>query len=372
MIQHSEITRRRFSGWLARGLLVLCATMGVALAAAALPAAALAGGSPTIESLSASQITQSDATLEAQINPGGLETTYELWMEDPCGPAMECVRVPQLLTGSMAAGTTGESLSINVQSSGEHLNIEPETAYEYWVIAKNSAGTVESRRVFRTLAETTASPSIVNESVSNVTENDATLEAQITPYGLYTGYEWQLYTIDNGEYNFIQNCPFNLPGYEECDELVRTPPAGLIESPLQYIPAEAGEQSVSLELASIGVTLDPGSTYHFRIIAADTDDEIVAGPVRTLTTLSQSTSRTEPLSSSTGALPSAFPAITIANASWPPSIDKPTEKILTNAQKLVRALKLCEKKPNKQRKSCKKQADKKYAARYKKSQKRKA
>jgi hypothetical protein len=89
---------------------------------------------------------------------------------------------------------------------------------------------------FPAAARPSSAPVIESESVTNVTEHDATLQAQIETNGRYTGYDFQLYTIDDGEYNFIQNCPFNLPGYDGCDEYVLIPPPGLRESPYQYIP----------------------------------------------------------------------------------------------------------------------------------------
>ncbi len=343
--------------------LSLSATLVVGLLFSGAQALA-AGEAPVIESLSASHITQDDATVEAQVNPEGLETTYELFMpEDPCNVPMECIRVHVVLAqGSIPATATDESISLDMAS--KHVSMEGGEQYGVRIIAKNSAGTVEGHYSFRTPP---APPSIESESASNVTEHDATLEATINPNGLYAGYEFQLYTIDNGEYNFIQNCPFDIPGYEWCAEYVKTPPPGLVESQPQYIPAGSGDQSVSLDLASIGATLEPGSTYHYRVLTANTH-EIVQGPVQEFTTPSQPTSPpapgTEPPSSSIAAglvaseLPGAFPAIVSANAFGLPT-DKP--KVLTNAQKLARVLKTCDKKPKRQRASCKRQAEKKYA-----------
>jgi len=367
LTQHSGAPRQRCRGSLLRGLLALLAPVAVAVSGAVLPAAALAAAQPAIASLSASGVTQNNATLEAQIKPDGLETTYELVMEDPCRSPMECIRVPQLLTGSIPAGTTGESVSINLQSSGKDLNIEPETTYGYWVVAKNSAGTVESSRVFKTLAANTAPPSIGSESVSNITEHNATLEAQINPNGLETAYEFQIDT--NGSYNYTKpNCPFGL-----CESIsVGEPlPAGLVEPEPEHIPAGSGDQSVSLDLASIGATLQPGTMYHYRVIASNGSSPTVEGPDQTFTTPSPSTQGTGPSSPSGGGglvaseLPGAFPAtVAAANPSGLPSVNK--AKASTNAQKLTKALKVCDKKPKKQRAGCKKQAEKKYATTKKK------
>jgi hypothetical protein len=368
---------QRSRAWLGHAIVALLATAGVALSVAVLPAAAAASAaSPSIESLSASNVTQDNATVEAQVNPQGLETTYELFMpKDPCNVPEECIRVHVVLAqGSIPATATDESIGVDLAS--KHVSMEAGEQYGFAIIAKNSAGTVEEHFTFRTPSKNATSPSqpsIDNESVSNVTEHDATLEAQINPNGAYTGYEFQIYTDANGEYDSTPNCPFQIPGYGQCEEYVLTPrPPGLYESQPEYIPEGSGEQSVSLNLASIGVTLQPGSSYHYRVITADTA-QLVDGPDQAFTTPSQPASSPEqgsaPASSGgTGPLaselPGAFPAT--ATTTNPSGIDKPKAKTSTNAQKLAKALKLCEKKPKKQRASCKKQAEKKYATTKKK------
>jgi hypothetical protein len=163
-------------GELSTGSRVLAlVAMTVALTFLVFSDSAPASSAPVIESLSASHVTESDATLEAQINPEDLETTYELWMEDPCKSPMQCIRVPRLLTGSIPAGASSESLSIDLASSDDYLNIEPGMTYGYWVIAKNSDGTVEEQKTFKTLSG--QAPVIESVSVTHPTSTDATLEA---------------------------------------------------------------------------------------------------------------------------------------------------------------------------------------------------
>lgn len=315
-----------------------------------------AAGSPVIESLSASNVTQNDATLEAQINPEGLETTYELWMEDPCKPPMECIGVPQLLTGSIPAGTSSESFSIDLQSSGKHLNIEPGMTYGYSVIAKNANGTVEEHRVFKTLAANT--PKVDSESVSNITPTDATLQAQIDTEGLQTSYQFQLSSICGGKGACLIMISYPLP-------------SGLLLG--SFI-----DQSVSLDLTTAGVTLQPGGTYTYSVSATNasgttespphsfTTPENVVHPLSTSATTSPPSAAGQLLGSS-GGDPSAGSGGSSSSAPGTKPLVAPlgksiTPKVLTNAQKLEKALKRCEKKPTTQRPSCKRQAEKKYAA----------
>lgn len=128
-------------------------------------------------------------------------------------------------------------------------------------------------------------PSIEGEGATNVTEHDATIEAQINPNGAYTGYEFQIDT--NGSFNVPRAaCPFDLPGYGECEVLITGEPlsAGLVEPSSQYISARSGGHAVSLDLASIGVILRPATTYHYRVLAQNGGNPSVSGPDQTFTT----------------------------------------------------------------------------------------
>ncbi len=127
-----------------------------------------------------------------------------------------------------------------------------------------------------------SSPTIESVSVSGVTEHDVTLEAQINTQGSYTGYWFQIDT--NSSYDFTQaDCPFEFPDDAECDSIaVGEPlPAGLVEPHPEYIQAGLGEQSVRLDLASIGATLQPSTTYHYRVLASSGGNPTVVYPDQT-------------------------------------------------------------------------------------------
>jgi hypothetical protein len=134
-------------------------------------------------------------------------------------------------------------------------------------------------------ASASSPPSIDGESATNVTEHDVTLGAQINPGGAYTAYEFQIDTT--GDYLFPKRaCPLPLPGSPVCDPLGgdETLPPGLVEPSPEYIAADSGEASVSLDLASIGATLQPATTYHYRVIAFNGDGQNVDGTDQTFTT----------------------------------------------------------------------------------------
>jgi hypothetical protein len=63
------------------------------------------------------------------------------------------------------------------------------------------------------------------------------------------------------------------------------PPPPVKEPSPEHIAAGLGVRSVSLDLASIGATLQPDTTYHYRVIAANTSNgQTVEGSDQTFTT----------------------------------------------------------------------------------------
>jgi hypothetical protein len=133
-----------------------------------------------------------------------------------------------------------------------------------------------------------SAPAIESESATNVTMTDATLDAAIDPNGLYTAYEFQIDTSASYDYTKFA-CPLPLPGYAQCMAIIDGPPlpAGLVEPEPAYISAASGSQLVSLDLAGIGATLQPDTTYHYRVIASN-GGQMAQGPDQTFTTLSAS------------------------------------------------------------------------------------
>lgn len=138
------------------------------------------------------------------------------------------------------------------------------------------------------------------------------------------------------------------------------------------------DQSVSLDLNSAGVTLEPGGTYYYSVSATSTAGTTESS-VQTLTTpedgvqpLSTTTSPLSGAGQSAGsdASSSGQPAASAGSSSSPtPGVGvlgtqagKTIKlKALTNEQKLAKALKVCEKKPKSKRTACEKQARKKYS-----------
>lgn len=126
-----------------------------------------------------------------------------------------------------------------------------------------------------------APPTIESEWVTGVTEHNAVLHATINPNGTLTQYKLQF--DESGTYHFYHpDCGvLHVPGLAYCQHV--TPGDERIEPPEGSIPAGGDAVEVSVDLASIGATIEPNTTYHYRAIAANGAPE-VEGPDQTFTT----------------------------------------------------------------------------------------
>lgn len=195
-------------------------------------------------------------------------------------------------------------------------------------------------------------PSIKSESVSHITPTDATLEAQIDTEGLPTLYQFRLSSICGGRGTCLVVINYPLP-------------SGLLLG--SFI-----DQSVSLDLNSAQVTLEPAGTYSYSVSATSAAGTTESS-VRTLTTPEDGV---EPLSPRSSTEPEPVPGAGQPNAST--SGDQPIgsgsspsssksgggvlgtqigktieHKPLTKAQKLAKAMKACAKKSKVKRAACK-------------------
>jgi hypothetical protein len=323
-MQHSQLIQRRCGEWPVRGLFALLATIGAALSVAVLPAAALAASSPSIEWTSAWNLTPTDATLGAGINAEGLprgayyqfqvvKNTSEYLSEiacppraklkgtDGCGPGPEVEAA--LPIGSVSDGTKGETVTLDLAGAGTTL--KPGTTYHYRVLAARALETedtlqweppavVGGDQTFTTPLAST--PAIESESASHVTQDGATLEATINPEDLEKGAYYQFQVVKNtSEYLPQLACPEHTvqpngdDGCNSPDSQAPTPGA----LPVGFIAKAAEGQSVTQTLAAAGVTLAPGTTYHYRVLATkrvqsedgvDWQGSPVTGPDHTFTT----------------------------------------------------------------------------------------
>jgi len=327
---------------------------------------------PSINGVSVSGVTEDGATMEAQINPGGLATTYEFWIEYGCGignhDACLWLASKSVGHGQIAAGDEAQAVSADAA-------LEPGHSYDYWVVATNSDG--ETRLdggIFTTPPASSGAPKIDSESVSKVTEHDATLEAQINTEGLETSYQFHLWSICGGK--------------GACQIVINYPvPGGSF--PSGKLLGSFVDQRVSLDLNAAGVTLQPGGQYFYSITATNADGtagasegggrwfvtpEPVVQPLSTTTSPLSGAGQPAGSNTSSGDQPAESGG---SSSSSTPAVQSPGPRLgktiklepLTNAQKLSKALKQCKKEPKRTRAACEKQAHQKYASVAEKSKK---
>jgi hypothetical protein len=340
---------------------------------------------PSIESESASSVTPTGATLEATINsedlPQGafyqfqvVKSTGEYLPELACpelsvqlnsdggcgipGPGGGHPTPGALPIGFIAKGAEGQSVSQSLAAAG--MTLQAGTTYHYRVLAVKKVQSEDGidwqgppvagpDRTFTT----PIAPAIDSVSLSHLTPTDATLEATIDTEGLSTSYEFQMWSSPCSKHG------------SGCELLIDIPlPAGSLLG--SFLP-----QNVSLDLNSAGVTLGAGE-YGFSISATNNAGTTSAGGgvfeapppnvIEPLTTASPLSGAGQTAGSDNGNQPagsgssSSSPGVHVPGLKVPNTATKPEP--LTNRQKLAKALKLCEKKPKKQRAACEKHARK--------------
>jgi hypothetical protein len=100
-----------------------------------------ASSAPVINSVSVSHLTATDATLEAQLNTEGLETSYQFRLWSPeCKPPAQCIGIINypLPSGTLLGSFVDQSVSIDLNSAG--VTLKP-GYYEYSLTATSTGGT---------------------------------------------------------------------------------------------------------------------------------------------------------------------------------------------------------------------------------------
>ena len=156
-------------------------------------------------------------------------------------------------------------------------------------------GAAVSVAVLPAAALATSSPSIEWTNAWNLAPTDATLGAGIDPVGLSDGAYYQFQLVKStSEYlpeMFCSEGGVAQPAGRGCGGNWGTPPEVI---PLGGKVKRSNGQQVSLDLAGAGVTLQPGTTYHYRVLSAKAlaeeeggifwEHPSVIGPDQTFTT----------------------------------------------------------------------------------------
>lgn len=244
---NSQRKRGLGAALLVSSVLVLAA---VSNANAALPAV-------TVEP--ATEITQSEATLHATVNPEGKETRYEFSVSGTnIGDPHLCENGVSLGPEAvLAAGTQPIKVSMRIKELAPGTQYcfaiqafraePPESGQE--VSPEEMEELVESRELtFVTPGTASEPPDAVTEAATNVNANEATLNASVNPDWRRTEYYFQ-YGTEAGHYS-------------------ASTPHGVLEG--------LGETGGVTERVSYRVKgLKSGSAYHYRIVATNVGGERV-------------------------------------------------------------------------------------------------
>jgi uncharacterized protein (TIGR02145 family) len=182
------------------------------------------GDKPAPNSLKATEILTTSASLNATINPNSLSTavTFEYGLTTD----YTSTSIP-----SQSPLTGASDVSVSVSLTG----LNPGKLYHFRIKAENSLGiTISDDMTFTTLGQ---APSVISQSVSNITMNSATVNGFVNP-----GYLSTTANFEYGTNNF-----------------------GNSVSPVQTLVATGESQSVTAVLSG----LTAGTTYYFRIAATN-------------------------------------------------------------------------------------------------------
>ena len=215
------------------------------------------------QSCSASPIGNTKATLLAEVNPEGRETTVHFQYVDQQSFESEGG------FSSPNAVTTPESASIGAdfvlhQVTAE-VDVKPETTYHCRVIATDSEDNVATGLdgTFKTLPPF----EIVQTWVSQATSESVTLNASVKPFGIPAV----------GHFEYVDEETFQVSGFAEAK---RAPVGEEIDFGNDPLKAEKGSASVS--------GLEPGTKYRYRIRVSDSFfPEGIPGPTKAFRTFAE-------------------------------------------------------------------------------------
>ncbi|HEU4461617.1 MAG TPA: fibronectin type III domain-containing protein [Solirubrobacterales bacterium] len=213
-------------------LTVACVAVGIATVAA--PAFAL---SPSVETLPASAIGETTATLNGKVNPNGLETKYFFEYGTTTSYGTK--------TAEVSAGSGSTALEKSQSISGLKAN----TTYHYRIVAINSSGTSQGAdRTFNTISP----PGVLTVNPeTKASGEEAILKGLVTPGGQTTTFQFEYGTVSGAYTTKVPISPEMVSG--------------------------TGVAPVSVSAKVTGLT--PGTKYFYRVTASNASGEKVGNQV---------------------------------------------------------------------------------------------
>jgi hypothetical protein len=190
----------------------------------------------SLETKEATEVGKDAATLNASIDPEGVELegcSFEYGETESLGESIPCGE-------SLAEiGAGSEAVAVHADLNG----LASSTSYYFRISATNHFGTSEG--AVEEL-ETFGPPTISDESATAIGETSATASAKINPHRLETTYSLQ----------YVDDAQFQATGY-----------ATATTAPASPVATGPGNQPVPVAQSISG--LHPGTTYRFRFVATN-------------------------------------------------------------------------------------------------------
>jgi hypothetical protein len=283
---------------------------------------------PAVATGEAQDVTGTSATLSGVINSEGAEATYRFLYISRAGYEKARAGDAQEKASPYAEGESTASFSLPASDSPQAvgpirvLDLLPGETYYFALVAVNAfeIRTVVEGGTFTTQAP--IPPEVTTGAASSVTQTTATLTGVVATNGLQTSYSFEIGT----------------------------------EPEVYGSPAAIGSLGgvTTAEVTATITSLQPGTTYYYRVTATSIDGTVKGAP-QAFTTIGLPYPLTVPAT-----LTLTFPASVLPKEE---PITKPHSETLTRKQKLAKALKACRKDRKKSRRQrCEKAAKKKYKA----------
>ncbi len=228
----------------ATGAVAVFCTVLSALALAASAQAAAAAGPPTVSLNTVTNVTDASATIRGAVNPERAVTQYVYIYGTT--PALGSYTPAALTQVGSGTGSTGSS---NVTENRTLTGLTPGTTYYYELWANNAHGTQTSQVASFT---TSAAATVATEPATGVGRYAATLAGTINPNSQATTYYFQYGTTTS--YG------------------------------LQTAPLTIAAGSTPLVVSTAVPALEPGTVFHYRLVATHGSTSGMTYPVSATTT----------------------------------------------------------------------------------------